>query len=118
MIHVDLGVSTVIGERVAIGHRAILHGCHVGDDCLIAMGAIVLNNVVVETGSIVAAGAVCPEGMRIPANSLVMGIPARVVGQTTPEMRARIAKTVQSYVELQERYRRGEFPQLPSHVMG
>jgi len=118
VIHVDLGVPTVIGERVAIGHRAILHGCQVGDDCLIAMGAIVLNNVVVESGSIVAAGAVCPEGMRIPPNSLVMGIPARVVGQTTSEMRARIAKTVQSYVELQERYRRGEFPQLPSHVMG
>ena len=110
VIHVDRGVPTVIGARVAIGHRAIVHGATVEDECLIAMGAIVLNNVVVGRGSIVAAGAVCPEGMQIPAGSVVMGVPARVVRQATPEMRARIAGTVRSYLELQERHRNGEFP--------
>ena len=66
VIHADEGVPTTIGKRVAIGHRAIVHGSTVEDDCLIAMGAILLNGVHVGTGSIVAAGAMCPEGMKIP----------------------------------------------------
>src|ERR1700743_381273 len=66
VIHVDPGVRTTIGKRVAIGHRAIVHGSTVEDDCLIAMGAILLNNVHVGTGSIVGAGAVRREGMKIP----------------------------------------------------
>ena len=112
VIHVDHGVPTVIGERVAIGHRAIVHGAIVEDDCLIAMGAVVLNHVVVGHGSIVGAGAVCAEGMRIPPNSVVLGVPGRVVKATTPEMRERIARTVRSYLELQERHRRGDFPPI------
>jgi carbonic anhydrase/acetyltransferase-like protein (isoleucine patch superfamily) len=107
VVHVDHGVPTVIGKRVAIGHRAIVHGATVEDDCLIAMGAILLNGVHVGTGSIVGAGAVCKEGMRIPPNSLVLGVPGRVVRQTTDEERTRIAKTVESYLELQDRYRSG-----------
>src|SRR6476660_5078 len=63
IIHVDPGVPCTIGARVAIGHRAIVHGATVGDDCLIGMGAIVLNGVVVGPGSIIGAGAVCREGM-------------------------------------------------------
>ena len=112
VVHVDKGVPTTIGERVAIGHRAILHGCTVADDCLIAMGAILLNRVEVGTGSVVGAGAVCPEGMVIPPNSLVLGVPARVVRQTSPEMRARIASTVASYIALQQQHREGRFPAL------
>jgi carbonic anhydrase/acetyltransferase-like protein (isoleucine patch superfamily) len=114
VIHVDHGVPTVIGERVAIGHRAIVHGATIEDDCLIAMGAIVLNRVVVGRGSVVGAGAVCAEGMRIPPNSVVLGVPARVVKETTPEMRERIARTVRSYLELQRRHRDGEFPPFES----
>lgn len=112
VIHVDHGVPTTIGERVAIGHRAILHGCTVADDCLIAMGAILLNGVEVGSGSVVGAGAVCPEGMKIPPNSLVLGVPGRVVSQTTPEMRSRIRATVVSYLALQNEHRLGNFPQL------
>ena len=111
VIHVDRGVPTVIGERVAIGHRAIIHGATIEDDCLIAMGAVVLNNVVVGRGSVVGAGAVCAEGMRIAPGSVVLGVPGRVVRQVTPEMRDRIARTVQSYRQLQDRHREGEFPQ-------
>jgi carbonic anhydrase/acetyltransferase-like protein (isoleucine patch superfamily) len=110
IIHVDPGVPTTIGARVAIGHRAIVHGATIGDDCLIAMGAVVLNHVTVGSGSIVGAGAVCTEGTEIPPNSLVLGVPGKVVRPTTPEMRERIARTVAAYVELQERHRRGEFP--------
>ena len=112
VIHVDHGVPTVIGERVAIGHRAIVHGATVGDDCLIAMGAILLNHVVVGAGSVIAAGAVCAEGLQVPPGSVVLGVPARVVRQVSPEMRSRIAKTVASYIGLQEEHRRGRFPLL------
>jgi carbonic anhydrase/acetyltransferase-like protein (isoleucine patch superfamily) len=108
IVHVDLGVPTTIGKRVAIGHRAIIHGATIDDDCLIAMGAILLNHVHVGSGSIVGAGAVCREGMLIPPNSMVLGVPGRVTRSTTPADRARIRETVQSYVDLQDRYRRGE----------
>ena len=108
VLHVDHGVPCTIGLRVAIGHRAIVHGATVGDDCLIGMGAILLNRVVVGSGSIVAAGAVCPEGMVIPPNSLVIGVPAKVRRETTAEERERIQKTVQSYLGLQVEHRAGK----------
>ena len=109
IIHVDEGVPCAIGNRVAIGHRAIVHGATVHDDCLIGMGAILLNRVVVGCGSIVGAGAVCPEGMVIPPGSLVMGVPGRVVRATSEDERSRIARTVASYVALQAQYRAGRY---------
>jgi carbonic anhydrase/acetyltransferase-like protein (isoleucine patch superfamily) len=101
IVHVDVGVPCTIGARVAIGHRAIVHGATVSDDCLIGMGAILLNRVQVGSGTIVGAGAVCREGMVIPPNSLVVGVPAKVIRETTPDERARIAHTVNAYLELQ-----------------
>jgi carbonic anhydrase/acetyltransferase-like protein (isoleucine patch superfamily) len=109
IIHVDDGRPCVIGSRVGIGHRAIVHGAEIDDDCLIAMGAILLNGVRVGTGSIVGAGAVCTEGFVVPANSLAIGVPARVVRQTTPEERQRIRHTVESYLSLQQAHREGRF---------
>jgi carbonic anhydrase/acetyltransferase-like protein (isoleucine patch superfamily) len=109
IIHADPGLPTVIGARVGIGHRAIVHGAVVEDDCLIAMGAIVLNGARVGTGSIVGAGAVVTEGMQVPPNSLVVGVPARVVRETTSAMRERIAHTVRSYISLQEEHRAGHY---------
>jgi carbonic anhydrase/acetyltransferase-like protein (isoleucine patch superfamily) len=80
IVHATLGLSTTsVGARVTVGHRVILHGCTVGDDCLIGMGSIVLDNAVVEPFSIIGAGAVVPPGMRVPRGSLVMGVPGRVV---------------------------------------
>ncbi len=113
IVHVDAGVPTSVGARVGIGHRAIIHGATIEDDCLIGMGAILLNNVRVGTGSIVGAGAVCREGMVIPPNSLVLGVPGRIVRETTDAERERIRHTVQSYLELKERHRDGEYPALP-----
>src|SRR5215217_4976138 len=114
IIHVDPGVPCTIGARVAIGHRVIVHGATVGDDCLIAMGAILLNRVVVGSGSIVGAGAVCREGMEIPPNSLVVGVPAKVIRQTTDVERSRIRRTVEAYLALQRRHAAGEFPRVES----
>jgi carbonic anhydrase/acetyltransferase-like protein (isoleucine patch superfamily) len=105
VIHADEGVPTKIGKRVGIGHRAIVHGSTIEDDCLIGMGAILLNGVHVSSGSLIAAGAVCREGMKIPPNSLVVGVPAQVKRETTPEERDRIRHTVEAYLELQLRWR-------------
>ncbi len=112
IVHVDHGVPCTIGARVAIGHRAIVHGATVEDDCLIGMGAIVLNHVVIGRGSIIGAGALCTEGMIVPPNSLVLGLPGRVVRQTTDAERERITKTVQAYLELQEEHRAGKHPRV------
>jgi carbonic anhydrase/acetyltransferase-like protein (isoleucine patch superfamily) len=105
VVHVDAGVPCTIGSRVAIGHRAIVHGATVGDDCLIGMGAILLNRVSVGSGSIIGAGAVCREGMVIPADSLVVGVPGKVIRSTTEDERERIRWTVQAYLDLQNSYR-------------
>lgn len=110
VIHVDPDLPCTIGARVAIGHRAIVHGAVVEDDCLIAMGAIVLNHVVVGTGSIIGAGTVCREGMVVPPNSVVLGVPGRVVRSTNEALRGRITSAVAAYVALAARHRRGEFP--------
>ncbi len=110
VLHVDRGYPIVVGARVAIGHRAVLHGATVEDDSLIAMGAILLNGVVVGAGSLVGAGAVCREGMRIPPRSVVLGVPARVAREATSEITDRIRRTMESYLSLQEEYRSGKFP--------
>jgi carbonic anhydrase/acetyltransferase-like protein (isoleucine patch superfamily) len=109
VIHADEGVPTHIGKRVGIGHRAIVHGATIEDDVLIAMGAILLNGSRVGSGSIIAAGAVLTEGKRIPENSLVIGVPGRIVRQTTSEERERIKKTVDAYLELAQQHRSGKW---------
>jgi len=106
VIHVDQGVPCRIGKRVGIGHRAIVHGATIDHDVLIGMGAILLNGARVGSGSIIAAGAVVREGFVVPPNSLVVGVPGRIVRETTMQERDRIAKTVEAYIELQKRYRK------------
>jgi carbonic anhydrase/acetyltransferase-like protein (isoleucine patch superfamily) len=110
IVHVDEGLPCAVGSRVGVGHRAILHGCTVEDDCLIGMGSVLLNGVQVGRGSVVAAGAVLREGMRVPPESLVMGVPARVVRAVDARLAARIASTWQHYVGLARRHRAGDFP--------
>jgi len=110
VVHVDAGRPALIGARVGVGHRAIVHGCTVEDDCLIGMGSVLLNGVVIGTGSVVAAGAVLREGMVVPPGSVVMGVPARVVRPVDETLRTRIRETWQHYVQEAERHRAGNFP--------
>lgn len=110
IVHVDAGLPARIGARVGVGHRAILHGCTVEDDCLIGMGSVLLNGVEIGTGSVVAAGAVVPEGTRVPPGSLIVGVPARVTRPVDDALRERIAETWQHYVAEAERHRAGTFP--------
>ena len=110
IVHVDAGRPALIGARVGVGHRAILHGCTVEDECLIGMGSVLLNGVVVGTGSVVAAGAVLTEGMVVPPGSVVMGVPGRVVRPVDETLRARIRETWEHYVAEAARHRAGNFP--------
>jgi len=82
----------------------------VGDDCLIAMGSVLLNRVTVGAGSVVAAGAVVPEGMEVPPGSLVMGVPGRIVRQVDATLAQRIAVTWKHYVKEARAHRAGRYP--------
>jgi carbonic anhydrase/acetyltransferase-like protein (isoleucine patch superfamily) len=90
VLHADPGFPLVVGSGVSVGHNAILHGCTVGDDVLVGMGATVLNGAVIGAGSLIAANALIPEGAQIPPGSLVAGVPGRVRRELGPAERDRI----------------------------
>lgn len=85
VIHTDNQVPTKIGNFTVVGHKAIIHGARVGNNCLIGMGAIVLNKVTIGDNCIIAAGSIVTEGKKIPDNSMVMGIPGRVIRKVTED---------------------------------
>lgn len=99
ILHNQVGIPTVIGKNVTAGHGAILHGCTVEDNCLIGMGAILLNSCVIGEGSIVAAGALVTERTVIPPGSMVMGSPGRVVRSVRPDELAHNLENAEEYVE-------------------
>jgi len=102
--HSDPGFPLTIGARVTVGHQAILHGCTVADDCLIGMGARILNAAVIESECIVGAGALVTEGKRFERGSLIVGSPARVVRQVTQEERQLLRASAAHYAEKAQRY--------------
>jgi carbonic anhydrase/acetyltransferase-like protein (isoleucine patch superfamily) len=104
-LHADPGFPVTIGERVSVGHNAVVHGATVGDDCLVGMGATVLNGAVVGTGSLVAAQALVPQGMVVPPGSLVAGVPAKVKRRLTPEERAGVTLNGTMYADLGKAHR-------------
>jgi carbonic anhydrase/acetyltransferase-like protein (isoleucine patch superfamily) len=109
VLHGDDGAPCIVGKRVTIGHRAIVHGAIVEDDSLIGMGAIVLSRVVVGRGSLIAAGSVVREGTVIPPGSLVLGVPAKIARPVNDSERQRIAHGSTDYVAMAARHRAGEF---------
>ena len=94
----------ILGNRVSVAHSVTLHGCVIEDECLIGIGAIVLNGARVGTGSIVAAGALVTEGMQVPPGSVVMGMPGKVRREATVEDRARIQRHADSYIMYRQIY--------------
>ncbi|MEN6439710.1 MAG: gamma carbonic anhydrase family protein [Syntrophobacter sp.] len=93
-----------IGDRVVIGHRALVHGCVLEDECMIGMGAIILDGAKVGKGSIVAAGALLPPGFEVPPETLVMGSPAKTVRKTGDAERELIHHSWAHYAELASEY--------------
>ncbi len=98
VMHADPGYPAVLGDRVTVGHRAIVHGARVEDDVLIGMGAILLNGAKIGSGSVIAAGAVVTPGTEIPPASLVAGIPAKVLRPVRESDTAMIGHAFESYV--------------------
>ena len=109
VLHGDADWPVLVGKRVTVGHGAILHGCQVGDDCLVGMASVIMNGCVVGTGSIVAGGTVLAPGTKIPPRSLVVGVPGKVRREVSQdEIDGLIRHSWEVYVELAERNRRGE----------
>jgi carbonic anhydrase/acetyltransferase-like protein (isoleucine patch superfamily) len=106
VVHVDYKTPTVIGNRVIVGHRAIVHGSTVEDDCIIGMGAILLNRSRVGRNCIVAAGSVVREDFEVPAGTLVAGVPAVVKRPLTPEEIERIRRNATDYAARAQLYRK------------
>ena len=104
-VHCDEGKPTLVGAGVSVGHGAILHGCTIEDNCLIGMGATVLNRVVIGAGSLVAAGSVVLEGTVVPPGSLVAGVPAKVRRELTDDERAGIRANAAHYLVISAAHR-------------
>ncbi|MFL6620395.1 MAG: gamma carbonic anhydrase family protein [Povalibacter sp.] len=99
VIHADPGEPTILANNVAVGHRALLHGCNVDEDSLIGNSAVVLDRARIGKRCLIAAGALVPPGKIIPDDSVVMGVPGKVVRQTTAEDLAMIRHTCEHYRE-------------------
>jgi carbonic anhydrase/acetyltransferase-like protein (isoleucine patch superfamily) len=107
MLHSDPGAPLVIGTGVTVGHHAILHGCAVGDNVLIGMGATVLNGATIGDDCLVGAGALVTEGKSFPSGSLILGSPARVVRTLSPDEIAALARSADGYATRARRYATG-----------
>lgn len=110
VMHTDLGFPLTIGEGCTIGHRAILHGCTIGDNSLIGMGAIVLNGARIGNNCLVGAGALVTEGKEFPDNSLIVGSPARVVRTLDAAAVERLKWSASHYVANARRFKAGLKP--------
>lgn len=110
VFHTDLGYPLTIGADCTIGHKAILHGCTIGDNSLIGMGATVLNGAVIGKNCIVGANALIAEGKVIPDNSLVVGMPGKVVRPLDDAAAEGITKSAEGYVRNWQRFKAGLAP--------
>jgi carbonic anhydrase/acetyltransferase-like protein (isoleucine patch superfamily) len=107
VLHVDMDVPLVIGEDVTVGHQVMLHGCTIGDGSLIGIQAVVLNGARIGRNCLVGAGALVTEGKEFPDGSLIMGSPAKVVRELTPEALERMRRSAAFYVHNAQRHRGG-----------
>ncbi|MES2034210.1 MAG: gamma carbonic anhydrase family protein [Pseudomonadota bacterium] len=106
VLHADHGSPLLIGANVTVGHLVMLHGCTIGDNSLIGIGAIVLNGAQIGRNCLIGAGALIPEGKVIPDNSLVMGAPGKVVREIGEQQAAVLTASAMHYVENWKRYAR------------
>jgi carbonic anhydrase/acetyltransferase-like protein (isoleucine patch superfamily) len=107
VMHTDPGFPLTVGRGCTIGHRAILHGCTVGDNSLVGMGAIILNGARIGPNCLVGAGALVTEGKEFPERSLIVGSPAKVIRQLDDAAVERLKKSADHYVENGRRFMAG-----------
>ena len=106
VVHVDKGFPVKIGENVTIGHGAIVHGCTVGNNVLVGMGAIILNGAKIGDNCIIGAGAMVTQNKEIPANSLLMGCPAKVVREVDEQGAESTRQNALRYIEEGKEYKK------------
>jgi len=107
VLHADLGLPLVIGDGVTVGHQVMLHGCTVGNNSLIGIGAIVLNGAKIGNNCLVGAGALVTEGKEFPDGSMIIGSPAKAVRMLSPEQIEGLKMSAQHYIDNSSRYRGG-----------
>ncbi len=107
MIHVDEGVKVMIGSGCTIGHKALLHGCKIGSNSLIGMGAIILNNSIIGSNCLVGAGSLITEGNEFPDGKLILGSPAKVIRDLTDNEINKIKWSANHYVENFKIFKKG-----------
>ena len=107
VLHADVGQPLTIGRHVTVGHKVMLHGCTIGDESLIGIGAVVLNGARIGKHCLVGAGALVTEGKQFPDGSLIVGSPARVARQLTPEQIEGLRHSAQHYIDNARRFRSG-----------
>ncbi len=107
VMHTDIGYPLTIGRDCTIGHKAMLHGCTIGDETLIGMGATILNGAVIGKNCLIGAGALIPEGKEIPDGSLVMGMPGKVVRQLDEAAIDGLRGSAKHYQDNMRRFRSG-----------
>ena len=110
VMHTDPGLPLNVGRDCTIGHKAILHGCTIGDNTLIGMGAVILNRARIGRNCLIGANALITEGKDIPDNSLVMGQPGKVVGELNEQAIARLTVSAETYVRNWQRFAAGLKP--------
>ncbi|MBO0986274.1 gamma carbonic anhydrase family protein [Delftia sp. SD018] len=107
VLHADLGKPLVVGRHVTVGHQVMLHGCTIGDETLIGIGAVVLNGAKIGRNCLVGAGALITEGKEFPDGSMIIGSPAKAVRQLTPEQIEGLRRSAQHYVDNARRFKTG-----------
>ncbi|CAB5657978.1 carnitine operon protein CaiE [Delftia tsuruhatensis] len=107
VLHADLGKPLVVGRHVTVGHQVMLHGCTIGDESLIGIGAVVLNGARIGRNCLVGAGALVTEGKEFPDGSMIIGSPAKAVRQLTPEQIEGLRRSAQHYVDNARRFKTG-----------
>ena len=107
VLHADQGFPLTIGERVTVGHQVMLHGCTIGDESLIGIGAVVLNGARIGRNCLVGAGSLVTEGKEFPDGSMILGSPAKVVRQLSPEQIEGLRRSAAHYIANARRHRAG-----------
>ncbi len=105
VLHADEGMPLTVGENVTVGHKVMLHGCTIGDESLIGIGAVVLNGAKIGRNCLVGAGALVTEGKEFPDGSMIIGSPAKAVRQLSPEQMEGLRQSARHYVANAQRYR-------------
>lgn len=107
VLHADVGIPLTIGKHVTVGHMVQLHGCTIGDESLIGIGAVVLNGAKIGKNCLVGAGSLVTEGKEFPDGSMILGSPAKVVRELTPEQIEGLRRSAQHYVNNKNRFKAG-----------